>query len=487
MNDYFSKDTIDNGIKKLKNDIIKNVKMTIKNLKYSFDEEIYDLFSEIFTITKRQIVFIIDEWDVVIRKKKDDLKSIEEYLDFLNIFLKDKNYIALVYMTGILPLKKIGFSSLNNFIELTMVDPSWMAKYIGFTDEEVQKLCEKFIKNQNENSKKQKKNDGMAIVKDSTNNNIQSFNDKDDLIHKNKFENSNEKEFNPREISYDNMKKWYNGYKIVDDENNSVSIYTPFSVINALDNKKIRNYWNKSSSFEYLSSYIHMNYDGLKDDIILLMKKGTIKINVKTYQNDMTSFKCKDDVFTLLVHLGYLCYDENNNEVSVPNNEILEEFEICTNSKDWSDLFRDFQRSKEILKATLQYKTDKVAELVEEAHDEADKKTYNNETALKYAIKLAYYAARINYTILDEVDSGKGYADVIYIPKQTCNDSAFIVELKYMNSSESGMNQIIERNYSSRLVHYKDNLLLVAINYDKETKNKKHTCTIRKYDKNMKI
>eukprot|EP00833_Pecoramyces_ruminatium_P018076 jgi/Orpsp1_1/1192108/evm.model.d7180000090666.1 len=130
MNDYFSKDTIDNGIKKLKNDIIKNVKMTIKNLKYSFDEEIYDLFSEIFTITKRQIVFIIDEWDVVIRKKKDDLKSIEEYLDFLNIFLKDKNYIALVYMTGILPLKKIGFSSLNNFIELTMVDPSWMAKYI---------------------------------------------------------------------------------------------------------------------------------------------------------------------------------------------------------------------------------------------------------------------------------------------------------------------------------------------------------------------
>ncbi|OUM56227.1 hypothetical protein PIROE2DRAFT_19251 [Piromyces sp. E2] len=225
-----------------------------------------------------------------------------------------------------------------------------------------------------------------------------------------------------------------------------------------------------------------MNYDGLKDDIILLMEKGTIKIDVKTYQNDMTSYECKDDVFTLLVHLGYLCYDENG-EVSIPNKEILEEFELCTKSKDWSDLFRDFQRFKEILKATLHCEADKVTKLVEEAYDAADKKTNNHEATLKQVLKLAYYAARINYTVLDEIDSGKkGYADVIYILKRTCNNSAFIVELKYENSPESGLNQIIERNYLSRLGQYKDNLFLVTIHYDKETKNKKYTFIIRKFD-----
>jgi len=126
----------------------------------------------------------------------------------------------------------------------------------------------------------------------------------------------------------------------------------------------------------------------------------------------------------------------------------------------------------------LKCETDKVAELIEEAHNEADKKTYNNEKSLKYSIKLAYYSAIINYTILNKVNSGKGYADVIYL------NSAFIIELKYMNSPKSGMNQIIKRNYSSRLTHYKDNLLLVAINYNKESKNKKRSCIIRKYDKN---
>jgi len=123
-------------------------------------------------------------------------------------------------------------------MELTIINSSWMAKYIGFTDEEVQILCKKFNKNRNEKFKKQKGKDGVTIIKDSANNNIKSFSDKDELIHKNKLENSNEKEFNPREITYDNIKKRYNGYILADDENNTVSIYTPFSVINTLKIKK---------------------------------------------------------------------------------------------------------------------------------------------------------------------------------------------------------------------------------------------------------
>lgn len=406
------------------------------------------VMSKIHSKTQRQFVIVLDEWDAVFRVWKNDQDGQTKYLDFLREWLKDKPYIALAYMTGILPIKKYGqHSALNMFTEYSMMFPRQLAQYTGFTDEEVRQLC--------------------------------SLHGRD----------------------YDRIREWYDGYEVSDiippdpeyrklketgiwPVDRRYALYSPLSVVEAITTGVIKDYWNKTETYEALADYIRMDYDGLKDAVALLMDGGRLRIDPSTYQNDMTTFHSRDDILSLLIHLGYLGFDDENSEVFIPNREILDEFKTSTKDREWTEVFEAFSSSSELVQATWAKDAVKVAELLEKAHNRAGNKTYNDEAALSYAVQLAYYAARKYYTVMLELDSGKGAADVVYLPSPKYpNIPALVVELKYSKTAQGAIEQIRRQDYPDRLEHYKGNILLVGINYDRTIPNshpdfKHHTCVI---------
>ena len=376
--------------------------------------------NKIYNDYKESFIFIIDEWDCIFREYTEDKDAQKIYLDFLRDLLKDKKYVSLAYMTGILPIKKYGtHSALNMFKEISMVSPDPIEKFMGFTEEEVKKLCEEY------------------------------------------------------QIDFDEMKAWYDGYHL----NKEVSILSPRSVVFSLMDRKFKNYWASTETYESLKVYIDMNFDGLKDDIIKLLARKRVIINASKFQNDMTTFQSKDDVFTLLVHLGYLGYDEETSEVYIPNNEVVESFVNSIEDSNWGPVSESLRNSMNLIQATYACDGEQVAEYIEKAHLETSILQYNNENALAYTIYLAYIMARNDYTMVREFPSGKGFADVVFIPRY--DKPAMIIELKYDQDVDSAIKQIKEKKYFFGLEKYLDNLLLVGINYDKETK--KHTCMIEKY------
>jgi len=397
-----------------------------------------------------QFVILIDEWDAVFREYKDDQEGQRQYLDFLRDWLKDKEYVALAYMTGILPIKKYGqHSALNMFSEYSMTSPMQLAPYTGFTTEEVQCLCRQYGRD------------------------------------------------------FNLLRDWYDGYEVSDiippdpdheimmstgkgPEARRYALYSPLSVVKAISTGRIQNYWNKTETYEALAEYIRKDFDGLKEAVAVLMDGGRIRTDISGYQNDMTTFHNRDDVLSLLIHLGYLGFDDETREVFIPNREILDEFRTSTRSEEWQPTFKSFELSQELLKATWKQNEDKVAELLEDFHDRAENKTYNSEAALSYAVQYAYYAAQKYYTTIQELDTGKGYADIVFLPAPGYPDKpALLIELKYQKDAETALTQIRARNYPQRLEHYRGNLLLVSVNYDKEIEStdpgyKHHSCVIEK-------
>lgn len=405
------------------------------------------VMSKIYARQQTKFVIVIDEWDAVFREYQEDKEGQRRYLDFLRNWMKDKDYIALAYMTGILPIKKYGkHSALNMFDEYSMISPMQLASYAGFTEAEVKTLCDSY------------------------------------------------------EMSYDEISDWYDGYLLSDQipieqrkmyrqgqyEENRIYIYSPLSVVKAVRTGLIRNYWNQTETYEALEEYIRRNYDGLKEDVIVLMDGGRIKVDISSYQNDMTTINSKDDIFTLLIHLGYLAYDFEKKEVFIPNKEILDEFKACTKGNEWKVTFRLLSNSQKLLEATWKGDEEEVAWLIEKAHNTSANVSYHSEAALSYAIQLAYYRAQDYYTLIPELDSGKGYVDLAYIPSPEYSDKpVLLVELKYEKNADTAIEQIKRQRYPDRLEHYKGNIIMVGIGYDKEVSNdreefKHHSCKIER-------
>ena len=440
-------ETVKDMIKYLTEEVTEELLSAYPEIQVNGKVTLRSVMSKIFWKTKRQFVIVIDEWDAIFRERQDDKDGQEAYIDFLRNWLKNKDYVALAYMTGILPIKKYGeHSALNMFTEYSMLAPRQLAPYTGLTEEEVKEHCVKY------------------------------------------------------NMSYDEVSNWYDGYLISDRipteereayrhgryNGHRLHIYNPLSVVEAMITGVVANYWTKTETYEALSEYINKNYDGLKDTVALLMNGGKIKVNTSSYQNDMTTFNSRDDILTLLIHLGYLGYDNETEEVFIPNKEILDEFKTSTSSSEWADAFKLVEDSQEILKAVWALDEDKVANLLEKAHDKAENKKYNDEVTLSYAIQLAFYAAKIYYTTIPELDSGKGYADIVYIPAPKYSHlPVLLVELKFDKTVNTALEQIKKRNYPDRLEQYKGNILLVCIEYNKDVPNtspkfKHHTCKIEK-------
>lgn len=390
------------------------------------------VMKDIYAETGHSFVILIDEWDCLFREYQQEQEAQKQYLDFLRVWLKDQDYVALAYMTGILPVKKYGsHSALNMFTEYSMADPGNLAEYFGFTEEEVEALCTEY---------------GM---------------------------------------SFQEAKAWYDGYRLVTHTKNGdicYSMYSPKSVVEAMLRHRFGTYWNQTETYEALKIYIQMDMDGLKNAVVAMLAGERVSINTGTFGNDMTTFATKDDVLTLLVHLGYLTYDSTLETVAVPNREVSQEYVNAISTMDWQEVIRSVEASRKLLEALWSLDGDAVAAGIDRAHQEISILQYNDENSLSCTINLAFYFAREYYTVVRELPGGKGFADICLIPRRLHADKpAAVIELKWDNSAAGAIAQIKERDYVKALEDYKGNLLLAGINYDKKTK--KHTCIIEQTEK----
>ncbi len=417
-------ESIDDMLDYLRKRLLHEIKKENSDVNCFDWNDLVSVLDEVFQEKKIPFIFIIDEWDCIFRVHKSDESSQTKYLNFLRNLLKDQSYVALAYMTGILPIKKYGeHSAINMFTEIAMTNPRELAEYTGFTETEVKLLCEEY------------------------------------------------------KMPFDETKRWYDGYNL-----KGVSIYNPRSVVMSMTGHDYDNYWTSTETYEALKVYIEMNFDGLKDTIIELLAGHKAVIDTTTFSNDMVTFETRDDVLTLLVHLGYLTYDFYTKEVSIPNYEISEQFASTIKVMGWSEVANSLKQSDELLKATLNCDEEKVAELVDKAHtDNTSILKYNDENSLSCVISLAYYSARKTYTIERELPAGKGYADLIFRPRKNNSNPAFIVELKCDKSADGALKQIKQKNYADCLKDYSGEILLVGINYNKN--DKCHTCKIEKITK----
>ena len=411
-------------VKFIEEDIIDEITEEFSDAKFPRRVTLINVLDKIFAQFKVPFVFIIDEWDCIFRRHKEDSDSQTTYLNFLRDLMKNKSYVALAYMTGILPIKKYGeHSAINMFTEISMTNARNLAEFTGFTESEVHELCERY------------------------------------------------------NMPFDETKRWYDGYNL-----KGMSIYNPRSVVMSMTGHDYDSYWTSTETYEALKIYIEMNFEGLKDKIKELIAGERIEINPGKFQNDMTTFYSADDILTLLVHLGYLTFDFYTKQVWVPNSEVAQEFINSIEDGGWEEVMRSVRASDELLKATLACDEEKVAELIEQSHqDNTSILKYNDENSLSCVLSLAYYSARKSYIIERELSAGKGFADLVFKPRSNNINPAMIVELKYDGSAESAIEQIKEKQYMDCLKNYSGEVLLVGINYDKESK--KHSCKIEKAKK----
>lgn len=374
----------------------------------------------IYEETKIPFVIIFDEWDCVIRNN-DDKELTHRYLQFLHSLFKSeesKAFLALAYITGILPIKKIkDESALNNFSEYTMLDSHPITQYYGFTEEEVKSLCGQF---------------GM---------------------------------------DFESTKAWYNGYLI-----DGIHMYNPNSVSMAINRQRFDSYWKNTSSFASINTFITLNYAGLKDDILTMLSGGKVMVETEAFQNDLSEIHSKDDALTALIHLGYLGYDADRKSAYVPNYEVAKAFQMALKTGAWNDVARAISRCDELLMATIDKQETKVAEIIEEAHGTyTSVLKYNDENSLSCVLTMAYFTAPAYYNIIREMPAGKGFADFVFLPRANAGfRPAMIVELKYNKTADTAIRQIKEKRYHGALSGYGEKILLVGINYDADDKGKKH-------------
>lgn len=378
-------------------------------------------------LTGNKFIMIIDEWDAPIRETPEIQKI---YLEFLRTLFKSSGttdqIFAAAYMTGILPIKKDGSqSAISDFREFTVIKPRKFGSYVGFTEAEVKKLCEEF------------------------------------------------------HCDFERMKQWYDGYSFRD----TGSVYNPNSVMEAIRNNDFDSYWTQTSAAESLIGYISLDFDGLSKTVAELIGGGKVKTDTNGFSNDLVTFRNRDEVLTLLIHLGYLAYDEKTGKVRIPNEEIHMEFARIVREVKRDDTIRRVRESEQLIYNTVHGNAKAVAEQIEKIHSEEAPLHYNSEQALRSVIKRAYFSYSDEFVLFEELPAGVGYADIVYLPKKKSILPALLIELKWNQTAQGAIQQIKERNYPAAIREYGGGILLVGINYDKEAPagKRKHTCVIEKY------
>lgn len=410
--------------------VLSELEQQYSNIDLSTASSLSYALANIHAQTGDTFAVIIDEWDVLIRDANKYPKAQEDYINFLRSMFKGSEptkFIRFAFLTGILPIKRLKTqSALNNFDEFTMLYPGIFAPYIGFTDHEVRQLCLKYHRN------------------------------------------------------YPKIRQWYDGYVL-----NNIQIYNPRAVVGIMQTGEYRSYWSTTGTYESIVPYINMNFDGLKEAIIEMLSGAEVPVNIGTFQNDLVSFKDRDDVLTLLIHMGYLAYRQETQTAYIPNEEIRLELLNAVRTEKWSE-YNEFElESEKLMDAVLDENEKETARYIEKIHNEyASVIRYNDENSLSSVLAIAFLSTlKYYFKPVRELPTGRGFADFVYLPKpEYLNDyPALIVELKWNQDTKTAIDQIIEKKYPSSVADYSGEILLVGINYDRKTK--RHECHIQRYHK----
>ena len=383
--------------------------------------------------TGRKFVFVIDEWDAPYRLVQGERAAQDAYADWLRALFKSASLTPVVvagaYMTGILPIKKYAHqSAVSDFDEYTMVDPAQYVPYVGFTEAEVGALCAE------------------------------------------------------HGLDTDDVRRWYDGYDLPafapgPGEPTHVGLYAPYSVMRACARRRTGSYWPSTETFEELRRYVDMDFDGLQGDVLRAIGGEELRLDPGTFNNDMATVASRDDALTLLVHLGYLCYDAGSGRARVPNEEVRGELRRAVGRSHHARVARVMLDSVQLVEDVLARDEQAVAAAIGRAHDAACAPIhYNNEQALRAVVKAALVAAVDDWACVDELPSGRGYADVAYLPRAGSGRPALLVELKWDQPVSAAVDQVLSRDYPQVLRDLGVPILVVAVTYDAKTKE--HTCRI---------
>ncbi|MCD7892426.1 MAG: ATP-binding protein [Erysipelotrichaceae bacterium] len=401
-------------ISRIKRNIISDLQLQY-NIDLPEGLPICDYFKE----TKDSFIFIIDEWDSIFYEDFMDEFQNKKYLKFLKELFKDKPYVRLAYMTGVLPIAKYSSgSSLNNFTEYNFINDTNFTDFFGFNDDEVRSLCVKYPN-----------------------------------------------------ITYEELEYWYDGYYGEDNQR----LFNPRSVSNAFRNGICRSYWTETGPMSEIADCIKNNVDAVKKDIVNLVSGIPVKIKLEGYSATDTELKSRNNILSAMVIFGFLTY--HNGCLYIPNHELMLKYEQVLSQKNMGGVYDVVKRSEQILETTLNQDEEALAKMIEEAHDkEIDLFSYNDENSMACLLTLCYLKARDDYDIKREDKTGKGRCDMIFRP---LNDGpAIIIELKVNDTPESAIQQILDKNYIQEVKNCNE-ILLVGISYNK--KDKIHKAKIEKY------
>lgn len=412
-------------VRYIQRDIKEELLSMYPGARYGDGDDLMDVLANIVECTKEKFVFIIDEWDALCREFNPASRVMDDYVNMLRRLFKggsSASVFAGAYMTGILPIKRYNTqSALNNFREYSVVLPGKMDRFFGFVPSEIARLAE------------------------------------------------------TGDVGVDDLREWYDGYQIGKES----SVYNPYSVIEAISRGFCESFWSSTSAYDSVATYIGMNYDGLKDDVIYMLSGGRCDVDATGFENDPSMVRTKDDVLTILIHLGYLAYDCVSRQCYVPNKEVALQMEKAVRACGWQRLNAALDASRRLLADTLDMNEEAVAHAIDLAHDDnTSVLSYNDENSLACVISIAYYYARNDYVAHRELATGKGFADVVLIPRNGVKMPALVIELKYDKNADAAIDQIHRKNYPEKVLEHSGELLLVGINYDK--KSKLHTCRIEK-------
>lgn len=416
--------------------LIEDVKEAYPQVKINEADAIGDILESVFVQCGEKFIFVLDEWDFIFHRDFINEIDKEKYVAFLSNLLKDRPYVVLSYMTGILPIAKYSSGSeLNMFAEFTMVNSPMFGEYFGFTDDEVDDLYRRYI--------------------------VEC-----DRQHKEK------------SVTRKGLRDWYNGYYTKSGER----VYNPRSVVFALQFNNLANYWTSSGPYDEIYYYIRNNISDVRDDLALMISGESVTAKIQEYAATSMNLSTRDEIYSAMVVYGFLSY--LNGKVCIPNRELMEKFdELLVKNKSLGYVYRLAKESEKMLKATLAGDTLTMERILEFAHNtEVPLLSYNHETELSAIVNLVYLAARDSYRVEREDKAGTGYVDFIFYPYDTTAD-CIILELKVDHTPDEAIAQIIDKKYALKFMPklagqkiYTGRILAVGIGYWKESK--KHSCKV---------
>ncbi len=422
-------------IDRIENRLLRDLQAEYPQARVDWQEAVWDVFSDLYAEdASLRFIFVLDEWDFIFHQAFVTEQDKREYLAFLRNLLKDRPYVLLTYMTGILPIAKYASGSeLNMFVEYTMTTEEKFSEAFGFTEREVDLLFARYEARQRE----------------------------------------------PRRVTREGLRKWYDGYSV----KSGRRIYNPRSVVTALSNNNLGSYWTSSGPYDEIFYYVRNHVAEVREALALMVSGTPVQTRVREYAATAASLKTKEEIFSAMVVYGFLSYE--NGAVSIPNRELMEQFANMLRKEDsLGYVYRLARESERMLRATLAGDTDTMAKILELAHDtEFPLLAYNKEAELTAVVNLVYLAARDTYRVEREEKAGVGYVDFIFYPETDRSADGIILELKVDHTPEEAIRQIKEKKYVLRFrgrpgerERYIGRVLAVGIGYDR--KQKKHACKV---------